>query len=164
MIGALQAGTKENVIPDEAIIKPNVRTFDEDVRKRVLASIERIVEAEAAASGAPRKPELTLLDRYSLVVNDPETTERVGDAFRSHFPPARVQKAKLAGVCSSLQESWHSVTNIGNEPMQVYAIYAPAHHKPGKVHRTAADAAADTDDEPAESSVQPRATDPDEHA
>ena len=49
---SLQAGTKENVIPDEAIIKLNVRTFDEGVRKRVLAAIERIVNAEAAASGA----------------------------------------------------------------------------------------------------------------
>jgi metal-dependent amidase/aminoacylase/carboxypeptidase family protein len=33
-IGVLQAGTKENVIPDEAIIKLNVRTFDEEVRIR----------------------------------------------------------------------------------------------------------------------------------
>lgn len=41
-LGSLQAGTKENVIPDEAIIKLNVRTFDEGVRKRVLAAIERI--------------------------------------------------------------------------------------------------------------------------
>ena len=52
-IGVLQAGTKENVIPDEAIIKLNVRTFDAGVRTRVLAAIERIVNAEAAASGAP---------------------------------------------------------------------------------------------------------------
>ena len=52
-IGALQAGTKENVIPDEAIIKLNVHTFDEGVRKRVVAAITRIVNAEAAASGAP---------------------------------------------------------------------------------------------------------------
>ena len=51
-IGVLQAGAKENVIPDEAIIKLNVRTFDEGVRKRVLDAIERIVNAEAAASGA----------------------------------------------------------------------------------------------------------------
>lgn len=42
-VGVLQAGTKENVIPDEAIIKLNVRTFDEGVRKHVLAAIERIV-------------------------------------------------------------------------------------------------------------------------
>ena len=56
-IGVLQAGTKENVIPDEAIIKLNVRTFDEGVRKRVY-SLERIVNAEAAASGAPRNRRL----------------------------------------------------------------------------------------------------------
>ena len=60
--------------------------------------------------------------------------------------------------------TWHNVTNIGDEPMQVYAIYAPAHHKPGKVHRTAADAASDRDDEPAEWSVQPPATRADQHA
>ena len=60
--------------------------------------------------------------------------------------------------------TWHNVTNIGEEPMQVYAIYAPAHHKPGKVHETAADAAADTDDEPGEWSVQPSVTPPDKHA
>lgn len=60
--------------------------------------------------------------------------------------------------------TWHNITNIGDEPMQVYAIYAPAHHKPGKIHETAADAAADTDDEPAEWSVQPRSTRPDQHA
>ena len=71
-IGALQAGTKENVIPDEAIIKLNVRTFDEGVRKRVLAAITRIVNAEAAASGAPKAPEITPLDRYAMVVNDAE--------------------------------------------------------------------------------------------
>ena len=73
----MQAGTKENVIPDEAIIKLNVRTFDAGVRKRVLAAIERIVNAEAAASGAPRPPEITPLDRYSLVTNDPAASQRV---------------------------------------------------------------------------------------
>jgi mannose-6-phosphate isomerase-like protein (cupin superfamily) len=60
--------------------------------------------------------------------------------------------------------SWHNVTNIGKEPMHVYAIYAPAHHKPGKVHKTAADAAADKDNEPAEWSVQPGVTRADRHA
>ncbi len=59
---------------------------------------------------------------------------------------------------------WHNVTNTGDEPMQVYAIYAPAHHKPGKVHRTAEDAEADKDDEPAPWSVQPGAARRDQHA
>src|SRR5690349_12723545 len=46
-VGALQAGTKENVIPDDAVIKLNVRTFDAGVRQRVLEAIKRIVNAES---------------------------------------------------------------------------------------------------------------------
>ncbi len=97
-VGALQAGTKENVIPDEAIIKLNVRTFDEGVRKRVLAAIERIVNAEAEASGAPRKPELTPLDLYPLAVNDAAASKRVVDAFRRHFSPQRVHETGPASA------------------------------------------------------------------
>jgi amidohydrolase len=89
-IGSLQAGTKENVIPDEAIIKLNVRTFDEAVRTRVLAGITRIVNAEAAASGAPKPPEIRALDRYAVVRNDTNATERVVEAFRRHFTEERV--------------------------------------------------------------------------
>lgn len=51
--------------------------------------------------------------------------------------------------------SWHNVTNTGDEPLQVYTIYAPAHHRPGKIHRTASEALADENDEPASWSVQP---------
>lgn len=58
--------------------------------------------------------------------------------------------------------SWHNITNIGTTPMQVYAIYAPAHHKPDNVQATAAAAAADEDDEPAAWSVQLRHA-PDKH-
>jgi amidohydrolase len=95
-VGALQAGTKENVIPDEAIIKLNVRTFDAGVRTRVLAAITRIVNAEAEASGAPRKPEITTLDHYPLNVNDAAATARIVDAFRAYFGPERVRETGAA--------------------------------------------------------------------
>lgn len=85
-VGALQAGTKENVIPDEAVLKINVRTYDEGVRKRVLAAVERIVKAEAAASGAPREPEIRALDRYAAVRNDPDAEQRVVQALTEYFP------------------------------------------------------------------------------
>ncbi len=110
-IGSLQAGTKENVIPDEAVIKLNVRTFDEGVRKRVLAAIERIVNAEAAASGAPRPPEITLLDRYPLGVNDPAASRRVVEAFRRHFPPDRVHETGATSASEdfgSFGAEWHA--------------------------------------------------------
>ncbi|MGW2997227.1 cupin domain-containing protein, partial [Streptomyces sp. NPDC001193] len=47
--------------------------------------------------------------------------------------------------------TWHNVTNIGDEALQLYAVYAPVHHAPGKIHATAADAERDEDsgnDEP----------------
>lgn len=50
--------------------------------------------------------------------------------------------------------SWHNITNIGSTPLQLYAIYAPAHHAPGKVQATAAIASADVNDAPAQWSVQ----------
>ena len=110
-IGSLQAGTKENVIPDEATIRLNVRTFDEGVRKRVLAAIERIVNAEAAASGAPRPPEITPLDRYPLVVNDPEASRRVDNAFRRHFPADQVRETGPTPASEdfgSFGAEWHT--------------------------------------------------------
>jgi len=109
-IGALQAGTKENVIPGEAILKLNVRTFDDGVRKRVLAAIERIVKAEAAASGAPRLPEITTLDHYPLNLNDAEATARVADAFRGYFPAERVRQTGPAPASEdfgSFGTEWH---------------------------------------------------------
>ncbi len=122
-VGSLQAGTKENVIPDEAVIKLNVRTFDDDVRTRVLAAIERIVNAEAEASRAPRKPEITPLDRYAFVTNDPEATKRVADAFRNHFSADRVQETQPTTASEdfgSFGTGWHVPSVFwfvgGNDP------------------------------------------------
>ena len=63
--------------------------------------------------------------------------------------------------------TWHNITNIGDEPMRLYAVYAPVHHAAGKVHPTAADAERDEEagtDEPPAWSVQPAEPPPDEHA
>ena len=84
-IGALQAGTKENIIPDDATLKLNMRTFDEDVREYMLGAIRRICCAECAASNAPREPEFTTLSSYPLTINDADATERVRNAFDAHF-------------------------------------------------------------------------------
>jgi amidohydrolase len=109
-VGVLQAGTKENVIPDEAIIKLNVRTFDAGVRQRVLAAIERIANAEAAASGAPRPPEITTIDQYPLNVNNQDAAKRVAEAFRGHFGAERVRETGPAPASEdfgSFGSEWH---------------------------------------------------------
>jgi len=84
-VGALQAGTKENIIPDDATLKLNMRTFDEDVREYMLGAIRRICCAECMASNAPREPEFTTLSSYPMTVNDSATTQRLQAAFDEWF-------------------------------------------------------------------------------
>ncbi|WP_168788718.1 M20 family metallopeptidase [Paraburkholderia aromaticivorans] len=84
-IGALQAGTKENIIPDDATLKLNMRTYDEDVREYMLSAIRRICCAECVASNAPREPEFTTLSSYPMTENDKEATGRVATAFEAQF-------------------------------------------------------------------------------
>ncbi|MFL5452410.1 MAG: M20 family metallopeptidase [Myxococcales bacterium] len=135
-VGSLQAGTKENVIPDEAIIKLNIRTFDEGVRKRVLAAIERIVNAEAAASGAPRPPEIKPLDRYALTTNDPVASERILQAFRDHFSEKRVRETNPSSASEDFGcygSQWHVPSVfwfVGGTDPRVYAEAKEA----GRIH------------------------------
>jgi len=76
-VGYIQAGTKNNIIPDQAEMGLTIRTNKPEVRKQVLAAITRITDAEAEAAGAPRPP---LIDRYEgtdLVYNDPALAQRM---------------------------------------------------------------------------------------
>ncbi|MDQ2660660.1 MAG: amidohydrolase, partial [Actinomycetota bacterium] len=82
-VGQLHAGTKNNIIPAEATLGLSVRTLDATVREKVLASIERITTAEAAASGTPREPEFECQERFPLTVNDAAATMRTTAALEA---------------------------------------------------------------------------------
>jgi len=84
-VGSIQAGTKSNVIPDSATILLNVRTYSEATRTAILNAIERIVNAECAASGSPAPAEFELFDRFPVTDNDRHVTQRVATAFADHF-------------------------------------------------------------------------------
>jgi hippurate hydrolase len=84
-VGSIQAGTKENVIPEDATLKLNIRTFDDNVRDHILSAVKRICTAECAASNAPREPEFTTLDSYPVTNNDPSATMKVAEAFIAQF-------------------------------------------------------------------------------
>ncbi|MGW6445482.1 amidohydrolase [Lentzea sp. NPDC055074] len=103
-VGRLHAGTKENVIPETAEIGVNIRAFSDHIRGIVRAAVERIVRAEAAASGAPREPEFDWYDGTPVLVSDPDATARTVAAFTEHFgagnliPGAVVNASEDVGV------------------------------------------------------------------
>lgn len=90
-VGSVQAGSKANIIPDTAVLLINLRTYDTEVRERVVAALERIVRSECEAANCPREPDLEYYERYPVTDNDQATADRVAEAFCAHFGPDRVK-------------------------------------------------------------------------
>ncbi len=82
-IGTVHAGIASNVIPDQAELGVNIRTFSEDVRSTVLGAVGRIVRGEAAAAGATTEPEIVTVMTAPAVVNDPDAVARTSAALAS---------------------------------------------------------------------------------
>ena len=80
-VGSIHGGTRYNIIPDEVNLQLTVRTYKEEVRKRVLASIERITKGVAMAAGIPedRAPivKVSETEVTSATYNDPKLIERM---------------------------------------------------------------------------------------
>jgi hippurate hydrolase len=85
-VGSIHGGTKNNIIPDEVRLQLSVRTYKEEVRQRILASLERIARGIALARGIPedRAPIVRPSDTEvtPALYNDPALTERVVGALQ----------------------------------------------------------------------------------
>jgi amidohydrolase len=95
-VGSIHGGTRYNIIPDEVNLQLTVRTYKEDVRKRILASIERITKGVAAAAGIPedRAPivKVSETEITSATYNDPQLMERLAGTFKTVLGPENVVK------------------------------------------------------------------------
>ena len=80
-IGSIHGGNAGNVIPDEVRMQMSVRSYDDKVRKHLLESIKRQLEAEAAAADAPSPPSIKITRGAEAVYNDPQLTARLVDAL-----------------------------------------------------------------------------------
>lgn len=84
-VGSFHAGTKHNIIPDEAHLQLTVRSYKPEVRKQILAAIPRIARGVALAAGIPeeRAPIVTFSeDEFTpSTYNDPVLTRRVAAAL-----------------------------------------------------------------------------------
>ena len=83
-VGSIHGGTRYNIIPDEVNLQLTVRTYKEDVRIRILASIERIVKGVATTAGIPedRAPIVKVSEGTGSTYNDPQLIERLAGVFK----------------------------------------------------------------------------------
>lgn len=103
-VGAVHAGTKNNIIPAEATLQLSLRYPDDQAREKVLKKVERVIRAEAAASGAERDPDISTLHTLPATINDADATARATAAFRSAFGEQAVIDTGL--ITGSEDVSW----------------------------------------------------------
>jgi amidohydrolase len=138
-IGAIHAGTAENIIPDDAEVLGTIRTFKQSVRTKLLAGVERVAKAAAAMSDAP-PPEIRITDGAKAVMNDPALVATAEKALKVAFgdkirisPPSTpsedFSEFAHSGVPSLMfqigvydMERWNAANNGG--------LPLPANHSP----------------------------------
>jgi amidohydrolase len=93
-VGSIHGGTRYNIIPDEVNLQLTVRTYKEEVKKRVLASIERIVKGVAATAGIPedRAPVIKIAEGTGSTYNEPQLVDRLVAVFKQALGEENVVK------------------------------------------------------------------------
>jgi amidohydrolase len=97
-VGGIQAGSAGNIIPDSALLRGTIRTYDEAVRQKLFAGIRRTADAVAAMAGAP-PPKITIGDTAWSIVNDPDLTARTAAVLKQAFG-ANAQLMATPGTAS----------------------------------------------------------------
>lgn len=93
-IGSIHGGSRPNIIPDEVRMQLTVRAYKEEVRQKILASIERMAKNIALAAGIPpeRAPIVKVVEATPATYNDPALTQRVANAMAKSLGADNVLK------------------------------------------------------------------------
>jgi hippurate hydrolase len=144
-VGAFNAGSKHNIISDEAHLQITVRSYTDEVREQLLSGIERVARGVAMAAGLPEElmPVMEVEETYTpAVYNDPALSTRAGEVLTARFGE---RVATADPVTGGEDFSRYGRTDedvpifmfwVGGAPMDVWAQYQargetpPANHSP----------------------------------
>jgi carboxypeptidase Ss1 len=87
-IGSIHSGTKENIIPDHAILQGTLRTLDEKTRRLAKTKIAEVAKGVSKAFGAKAEVDFEK-DAYPVTVNDLHVTEQAMKILKK-IPRTRV--------------------------------------------------------------------------
>ncbi|MET0365129.1 MAG: amidohydrolase [Sphingobium sp.] len=83
-VGAFQAGSVGNIIPDNATLRLSLRSFTPEVRLLLLNGVDRTAQGVSAMAGAPA-PTITRLNGSAATQNDAALMARIAPALKSAF-------------------------------------------------------------------------------
>lgn len=117
-VGSFHAGTKHNIISDEARLQLTVRSFSPETRRMLLDGIARIARGEAIAAGVPenRMPEVSVDEtQYTpSTFNSPEFTAQMGGILQQHFGAERARQVPAVMGGEDFGRFWLADNNINS--------------------------------------------------
>lgn len=131
-VGTIHGGTKSNVIPDKVVFELNTRCYSQEVEDHIHASIERIVNNQAAAAGAP-EPSFEYSERFPVLDNDRDVTAKVTESMQTLLGEERTET--FAPLSAS--EDFPDIPNAFGTPYCFWVVggfpapeNAPGNHSP----------------------------------
>lgn len=79
---SIHSGSKNNIIPDEAVLEGTIRTLNQKIRSQAKRNLVNVTKAVCKAFKASCKVEF-LEDAYPVTVNDPKVAKRVFSTLRT---------------------------------------------------------------------------------
>jgi amidohydrolase len=130
-VGAVQAGTVGNIIPDQAVLRGTIRSYTPEVREKLLDGVRRTANASAMMAGAP-EPTVDLKAGGAAIVNDAALVSRTVPALKAALGDKNVIEVPPI----SASEDFSEFVNAGVPAMFFFVgVYSPddiaASRKPG---------------------------------
>jgi amidohydrolase len=132
-VGVIRGGIRDNILPESVEMVGTIRTFDLGQRDAILASLKRLVENTAAASGATATFEVPS-DGYPVLVNNPDLTQAMLPTLKSVAGDGQLVMLPLITASEDFaffaQKVPSLYINIGVTPPDVDPATAPPNHSP----------------------------------
>jgi hippurate hydrolase len=120
-VGSIHGGAKSNVIPDEVQLELTVRSYSDEVRRRLLDSIETMARTTCDLFDCPRSPDVWIKEDYTPAMwNDPGLVARGAEIFRTLLGDERVREISAAMT----GEDFGRYTRVGEFPSFLYRLGA----------------------------------------
>ena len=109
-VGSFHAGTKNNIISDEAKLGLTVRSYPLEVQRKLVEGIRRIARGEAIAAGLPddKMPEVTISEAAPSTFNTALLAARLKTLFTGHFGAERVVDTKPIMASEDFSQFWQA--------------------------------------------------------
>lgn len=131
-VGRINAGIRENIIPEEAVMAGTIRTLDRDMQKKIQEKIKLTATKIAESAGA--SAEVTFDGKTPVTYNDPELTKKMVPSLQRAAGVANVVEIDAQTGAEDFAFFQEKVPGmfffIGACPPDVDLTKAPSHHTP----------------------------------